>query len=67
MSKYNNNLCLVDVEVLSKFAQMEFKYGESERGKTMFENILSTYPRRTDLWSVYLDMMVKLGDMDQVR
>lgn len=58
---------LSDVEVLSKFAQMEFKYGEPERGKTMFENILSSYPKRTDLWSVYIDLIVKQGDMQPVR
>ena len=46
---------------------MEFKHGEPERGKTMFENILSNYPKRTDLWSVYVDMMIKTGDIEAVR
>ena len=55
------------MEVISKFAQMEFKTGEAERGKTMFENVLSSYPRRTDLWSVYIDMVIKLGQHQQVR
>lgn len=45
--------------VTSKFAQMEFQYGDSERGKTMFESILSSYPKRIDLWSVYIDMLIK--------
>lgn len=55
------------VDTISKFAQMEFKYGEAERGKTMFENILVNYPRRTDLWSVYIDMVVKSGDLEGAR
>ena len=61
--------CIVvsDVEMISKFAQMEFKFGEPERGKTMFENILSTYPKRTDLWSIYIDMVTKLKEIDGVR
>ncbi len=60
--------CFVaDVEVLSKFAQMEFKLGEPERGKTMFENILNSYPKRTDLWSIYIDMTVKQADVSDVR
>ncbi|KAJ8317008.1 hypothetical protein KUTeg_004912 [Tegillarca granosa] len=55
------------VEVIAKFAQMEYKYGEPERGKTMFENILSNYPKRSDLWSVYIDMSTKAGDTDSTR
>lgn len=55
------------VETIAKFAQMEFKHGEPERGKTMFENILSNYPKRTDLWSVYVDMVIKTGDIEAVR
>ena len=58
---------ILDVEMISKFAQMEFKLGEPERGKTMFENILSTYPKRTDLWSIYIDMVTKLKEIDGVR
>ncbi|KAL4232346.1 Protein RRP5 [Mactra antiquata] len=55
------------VEVITKFAQMEFKLGDQERGKSMFENLLSTYPKRTDLWSVYIDMLTKIGDHDATR
>lgn len=46
---------------------MEFKYGEAERGKTLFENILGSYTKRTDLWSVYLDMVTKVRDFEAVR
>ena len=41
--------------------------GEPERGKTMYENILSSYPKRTDLWSVYIDMTIKMADLSDVR
>ncbi|TKR77956.1 hypothetical protein L596_018842 [Steinernema carpocapsae] len=47
------------VPIMSRFAQMEYKFGDSERGKTQFEAILNTYPKRTDVWSVYLDMVIK--------
>lgn len=56
-----------DVDMIAKYAQMEFKYSEPERGRTMFENILSNYPKRCDLWSVYIDMLTKLGDLEPVR
>jgi rRNA biogenesis protein RRP5 len=52
---------------ISKFAQMEFKYGEAERGRTLFEEILSNYPKRVDLWSVYLDMEIKTGEAENIR
>ena len=48
------------VDLSSKFAQMEFKLGDAERGKTIFENIVGNYPRRTDQWSVYVDMVTLL-------
>ena len=65
-------LCLsclhVDVTVISRFAQFEFKHGEPARGRTMFESILSSYPRRVDIWSVYIDMVVKMEeDLKQAR
>lgn len=52
---------------ISKFAQMEFKYGEAERGRTLFEEILSNYPKRVDLWSIYLDMEIKTGETENIR
>ena len=55
------------IMMTSKFAQIEFRYGEAERGKTMFETILANYPKRTDLWSVYADQLVKTGDLDAAR
>ena len=53
--------------MVNKFAQLEFKYGEAERAKTMYDSLLSTYPNRTDIWSVYIDMLVKAELFDDVR
>ncbi|XP_067858073.1 protein RRP5 homolog [Heptranchias perlo] len=55
------------VDVIAKFAQLEFGLGDTERARAMFENTLSSYPKRTDLWSVYIDMMVKHGSQEEVR
>ncbi|XP_013924129.1 PREDICTED: protein RRP5 homolog isoform X1 [Thamnophis sirtalis] len=62
--------CLPDkehVDVISKLAQLEFQFGDAEHGKAMFENMLSTYPKRTDVWSVYIDVMIKHGSQKEVR
>lgn len=46
------------VDVISKFAQFEFKYGSVERGRTVFESLIGNFPKRVDLWNVYLDMQI---------
>lgn len=56
-----------DVDVIVKFAQLEFQLGDAERAKALFENTLSTYPKRTDVWSVYIDMIIKHGSQREVR
>jgi hypothetical protein len=48
-----------DVEMINKFGQLEFKYGDKERAKTLYEKLLASYPKRTDLWSIYIDMLIK--------
>lgn len=55
------------VDVIVKFAQLEFQLGDVERAKAIFENTLSTYPKRTDVWSVYIDMTIKHGSQTAVR
>lgn len=55
------------VDVIAKFAQLEFRYGDAQRGRSMFDKVLSSYPKRTDLWSVFIDLMVKYGAQKDVR
>ena len=57
------------LDLTSKFAQLEFRYptGDSERGRTIFEGLLSTFPKRLDLWNVLIDLETKAGDKEQVR
>lgn len=58
---------LSGVDVIAKFAQLEFRYGDAERGRAMFDKVLTSYPKRTDLWSVFIDLMVKYGSQKDVR
>lgn len=55
------------IGVISKMAQMEFKHGSPERGRTIFEGILSNYPKRVDIWGIYIDMELALGDHGAIR
>ncbi|XP_047480306.1 protein RRP5 homolog isoform X2 [Penaeus chinensis] len=55
------------VELINRFGQLEFRFGEAERGRTMFESLLSNYPKRIDIWSVYVDLLTKNGDIEGAR
>ncbi|KAG5724185.1 rRNA biogenesis protein RRP5 [Termitomyces sp. T112] len=55
------------LKTISKFAQLEYKQGEPERGKTLFEGIVESHSKRWDLWSVYMDMEAGQGDIQSLR
>lgn len=65
----SSSFCAVfpDVDLITKFARLEFQYGNTERAKSMFDKVLGTYSKRTDLWSVFIDLMVKHGSQKEVR
>lgn len=54
------------VDLTKQFALLEFSSpnGDPERGRTLFENLLSTVGgKKLDLWSVYVDAEIKrIGD-----
>uniref|UniRef100_A0A8C4TSZ3 Protein RRP5 homolog n=1 Tax=Falco tinnunculus TaxID=100819 RepID=A0A8C4TSZ3_FALTI len=55
------------VDVISRFAQLEFRFGDPEHAKALFESTLSSYPKRTDIWSIYMDIMIKHGSQKEIR
>ncbi|KZT35635.1 nucleic acid-binding protein [Sistotremastrum suecicum HHB10207 ss-3] len=55
------------LKTISKFAQLEYKLGDSERGKTIFEGIVDSHPKRWDLWSVYIDMEAVTQNIQGIR
>ena len=57
----------IDLKTISKFAQLEYKLGDPERGKTIFEGIVESHPKRWDLWSIYIDMEAGQGDIMSLR
>lgn len=52
-----------------KFAALEFHSpnGAPERGRTMFEGMLSTFPKRLDIWNQLLDLEIQQDDKDIIR
>lgn len=60
--KASKNLPKSDqIFLTSRFGQLEFRFGEVERGKTVFEKLLSNNPKRVDLWRIYEAMIRKFG------
>lgn len=54
-------------ETMSKFAQLEFEFGSAERARTVFHGLLLKFPKRLDLFFVYIDKEIKFGSIDAVR
>jgi rRNA biogenesis protein RRP5 len=57
----------IDLKTISRFAQLEYKYGDAERGKTLFEGIIDSHPKRWDMWSVYMDMEGTQNNIQSLR
>lgn len=57
------------VALTLKFAALEFHSpnGSPERGRTMFEALLTTFPKRLDIWNQLLDLEMQQGDKDIIR
>lgn len=55
------------MDIISKFGQYEFKHGEPDRGRTIFEGILSSFPKRVDIWNIYIDMELTIKDVKIIR
>ncbi|CEP60467.1 Rrp5p LALA0_S01e11540g [Lachancea lanzarotensis] len=55
------------VEVVRKFAQLEFSKGDVEQGRSLFEGILADAPKRIDLWNVYVDQEIKAGEKKRIE
>ncbi|CAE6393843.1 unnamed protein product [Rhizoctonia solani] len=58
---------LLNLKTISTFARMEYKLGDPERGKTIFEGIVESHPKRNDLWSMYSDMEASQSNVQSVR
>lgn len=58
---------LADLKTITKFAQLEYRHGDPERGRTIFEGIVDSHPKRWDLWSVYADMEATQQNIQGLR
>jgi rRNA biogenesis protein RRP5 len=55
------------IAIITKFGGLEYKHSQPESGRTMFEGVVTNYPKRMDVWAVYMDMETKYGQPAQAR
>lgn len=68
LSKGLNNLPKRDhIELVKKFAQLEFNKGDSEQGRSLFEGLIADAPKRIDLWNIYIDQEIKQQEKKKVE
>lgn len=53
----------------SKFGALEFKSpnGDAERGRTIFEGLVSAWPKKGDIWDMYVELERAHGEKENVR
>eukprot|EP01038_Epipyxis_sp_PR26KG_P005669 gene5669-7826_t len=55
------------VEVITRYALSEYDNGSIDRARVLFEELLSSYPKRTDLIHLYVDREIKQGNIQHAR
>jgi len=56
-------------DLLTSFAALEYKCtnGDAERGRTVFEGLHDTYPKRGDLWDQRVQLEISKQEWEVVR
>lgn len=60
-------LLSTDLQVIVEFAKLNRVNGQMDVASTLLEQILTSYPKRTDIWSFYIDMLVKEDQVESAR
>ncbi|XP_059619898.1 protein RRP5 homolog [Phlebotomus argentipes] len=55
------------ISIISSFAKLHNRFGEKETAHALLEQIVTSYPKRVDVWSMYVDMLVKDDRLDLAR
>lgn len=55
------------VDLIVHFALLEARNNHLEQAKALMDPILTSYPKRTDIWCTYCDMLVKANQINEAR
>lgn len=51
------------MNTIVKFAILSNKHNQSEYAHALLEQVLTSYPKRVDIWTTYIDMLVKADEI----
>ncbi|KAI3625962.1 hypothetical protein CBS9595_001323 [Malassezia furfur] len=55
------------IKALTAYTLSEYKMGDVEHARTLFETLVERYPKRLDLWWQYIDQEARLENISGVR
>ena len=56
------------LDIMCWYGQLLYRYNNNEEARNMFDNILKNFPKRKDIWFVYIDKEIKFGkNIEKVR
>ena len=56
------------LDIMSWYGQLLYRFNNNEEARNMFDNILKNFPKRKDIWFVYIDKEIKFGkNVEKVR
>ncbi|XP_004518040.1 protein RRP5 homolog [Ceratitis capitata] len=55
------------VNIIVAFGNLNHKYGNNEMAQTLLDQVVTSYPKRVDVWAQYIDMLVKSEMVDSAR
>ncbi|XP_039492293.1 protein RRP5 homolog [Drosophila santomea] len=55
------------IPCIVSFAKLYAKHDNNDMAQTLLDDVVTSYPKRIDIWSVYVDMLIKAGLIDSAR
>ncbi|XP_017084123.2 LOW QUALITY PROTEIN: protein RRP5 homolog [Drosophila eugracilis] len=55
------------IPCIVSFAKLYAKNDNNDMAQTLLDDVVTSYPKRIDIWSVYVDMLIKAGLIDSAR
>lgn len=55
------------IELKKRVGVLEYTHGSVEKGRTIFENLITEKPKRSDIWAVYINLEIKQKAVDRIR
>lgn len=56
-----------DINCIVSFAKLYAQNDDNAMAQTLLDDIVTSYPKRIDIWVLYVDMLIKCGLIDSAR